>query len=71
MPDPERLRRALSKLRPIEREVLILSAAEGLDNQAIAYRLGIDADTVARILADSLVKLDRSLDRRWWRFGRP
>lgn len=66
-----RLGRAVSRLRPIEREVLFLSAREGLRNQAIAARLGISTEAAERHLADALYHLDRHLERQerpWWRF---
>lgn len=60
--DPDRLRKAMSELRAIEREVLFLSAADGLTNRSIGELLGISAATVERILADAVRKLDRALD---------
>lgn len=68
---PDRLQRAVSKLRPIEREVLILSAREGLSNAEIAERLGITSAAAERLLADAIYRLDRTLERQerpWWRF---
>ena len=68
----DRLERAAAKLRPIEREVLILSARDGLSNGEIAARLGITAAAAERILARALCRLDRALERQrrrpWWRF---
>ena len=67
----ERLERAASKLRPIEREVLILSAREGLSNGEIATRLGMTTQAAERLLARALCSLDRALQRQsrpWWRF---
>lgn len=69
--DPERLRKAADALRPLEREVLLLSAKEGLRNEAIAARLGITAAAAERILARALRKLGRALERQerpWWKF---
>ena len=66
----EALRRAVASLRLIEREVLFLSAAEGLGNDTIAVRLGIPPDAVERHLANALNRLDRLLERQerpWWR----
>ena len=63
--------RAPSRLRPIEREVLFLSAREGLGYDEIAARLGISGDEARGHLADALCRLDRDLERRerpWWRF---
>lgn len=67
----DRLQRAVSKLRPSEREVLILSAREGLSNAEIAERLGITSGAAERLLADAIYRLDRALERQeqpWWRF---
>lgn len=68
---PERLEDAAKSLRPIERQVLILSAREGLSNDEIALRLGIEPQAAERLLADALLRLDRALERQerpWWRF---
>ncbi len=68
---PERLAEAAKSLRPIERQVLILSAREGLSNDEIALRLGIEPYAAERLLADALLRLDRALERQerpWWRF---
>lgn len=68
---PERLEKAVARLRPIEREVLMLSARERLPNEEIAARLGITAEAAERLLAKALCKLDRAIerqDRPWWRF---
>ena len=70
-PTLERLEKAAAGLRPLEREVLILGAAEHLSNEQIAERLGITASAVERLLARALRKLDRALERQarpWWRF---
>lgn len=68
--DP-RLERAAACLSPLERRVLELSAVDGLDNAAIADRLGISRRRAERLLARAIVKFDRALDRDsrpWWRF---
>lgn len=65
-----RLDRAVAGLRPMEREVLLLSAREGLSNDKVAQRLGISSAEAERLLATALCRLDRALDRqerRWWR----
>ena len=68
-----RIERALSRLRPIEREVLSLSAGEGLGLAEIALRLGIPVESAQRHLSDALYGLDLMLERRprscwlWWR----
>lgn len=67
----DRLERAVSSLRPVEREVLLLSARDGLSKQEIAARLGITADAAERLLARALCRIDRTLERQrrpWWRF---
>lgn len=69
--DQVRLEKAAAKLRPIEREVLYLSAAEKLRNDAIAERLGITTKAAERHLPNALCTLDHELDRLerpWWRF---
>ena len=68
---PERLEKAAKNLRPLEREVLILSAREQLSNAEIAQRLGLSADAAERLLGRALRRLDRALERQersWWRF---
>jgi len=76
MPDPhdpidaERLAKAIRRLRPHERAVLLLSARERLSNDEIASRLGIKPEAAASRLAVALRKLDRALQREarpWWR----
>lgn len=52
----------MSELRAIEREVLFLSAADGLTNRSIGELLGVSAATVERLLADAVRKLDRALE---------
>jgi RNA polymerase sigma factor (sigma-70 family) len=67
----ERLEKSASCLRPIEREVLVLSARERLSNDEIAARLGITPQAAERLLAKALYRLDRALDphrRPWWKF---
>ena len=66
----ERLEKAASSLRPIEREVLVLSARERLSNDEIAARLGVTAQAVERLLARAICRLDRALQRQerpWWK----
>jgi RNA polymerase sigma factor (sigma-70 family) len=70
-PTRERLERAASSLSPVEREVLALSAREGLSNDDIATRLGITAEAADRLLARAICRFDQALerqDRLWWRF---
>ena len=70
-PDIDQLARAVSRLDPIEREVLLLSARDGLWVDQIAARLDLPGDIVERHLADALCNIDRFVDRQkrpWWRF---
>ena len=62
------MERALSKLKSIERDVLMLSAREGLGLGDIALRLGISVEAVQGHLADALCRLDRLLQprTRWY-----
>ena len=67
----DRLEKAALSLRPIEREVLVLSARERLCNDEIARRLDITTHQAEHLLARALCRLDRALerqDRTWWRF---
>ena len=71
LPALDRVERAASKLRPIERRVLILSVRDRLSNEAIAARLDIAPAVAERLLARAICELDRALDRQerpWWRF---
>ncbi|MBX3562635.1 MAG: sigma-70 family RNA polymerase sigma factor [Sphingomonas sp.] len=68
--DEQQLEKALARLRPAERELLLLRARDGLSNAEAGARLGISADTAERRLADALVNLGRALerlDRPWGR----
>ncbi len=70
-PEPATLAAALARLVPLERDVYVLAAVEGLGNEEIASRLGLPAAEVERSLADAICSLDRALadlDRPWWRF---
>lgn len=67
----DRLERVAANLPPVERDVLDLSAREGLSNRDIAVRLGITPETAERLLARALCRLDRAIERQewpWWRF---
>ena len=67
----ERLEKAASSLRPIEREVLVLSARERLSNDEIAARLGLSVQAAERLLAKAICRLDRTLERQQrpcWKF---
>ena len=67
----ERLEQAAARLRPVEREMLRLSARDRLSCRDIAARLGRTPEEVERLLADTLCRLDREIERRerpWWRF---
>lgn len=64
------LEKAASSLRPIEREVLVLSARDQLSNDEIADRLGVTPRAAERLLATALCRLDRAIERQerpWWR----
>lgn len=66
----DRLADALARLDPLERDVYLLGAVEGLSNAEIASRLGLPDAKVERLLADALCGIDRALDgsdRPWWR----
>jgi RNA polymerase sigma factor (sigma-70 family) len=63
--------RAAASLSPPERDVLVLSAGQGLRNHEIARRLGISKRRAERLLARALRKFDRSMHeppQPWWRF---
>lgn len=71
VPRAERLAAAIARLDPLEREVYVLGAVEGLSNDEIAVRLGLPVSEVEQLLAAALCDLDRELrasDRPWWRF---
>ena len=55
------LERAAGRLSPMERTILLLSAAAGLRNNEIAARLGLSVRRVERILGRALAKFDRAL----------
>lgn len=59
-----RMERALARLSPVERQVLMLNAREGLGLADIAIRLGLPVEAVQGHLADALCRLDRLLRRR-------
>lgn len=65
-----RIDRAAAKLTALERQVLVLSAREGLSTAQIGVRLDLTAEQVERLLVEALTKFDRSLERqdqRRWR----
>lgn len=65
----DRVRRAFARLRPIEREVLGMSAGESLRTDEIAARLGLPVETVRNHLVEAICALDRQLERLerpWW-----
>lgn len=64
--DAERLERAAAKLSPLERDILVLSAGQGLANDQIAAELGLSERDAERILASALRKFDRALRQRGW-----
>jgi len=69
--DARKVRQAASALRPDEREVLRLAAADGLSNEEIGARLGLSPEQVVELLARALCRFGRALERkerRRWRF---
>ena len=65
----ERVARAVARLSPLERQILVLSAGHRLRNDEIAARLGLSERRVERLLARALRKFDRALEpreQRWW-----
>lgn len=63
-------RRIASRLDPLERKVLVLSARDGLSNEEIASRLAISPAEAERLLASALCRLSSALERkrkRRWR----
>lgn len=66
----ERTRRAALSLRPIELEVLFLSAQDRLRNDEIATRLGVSERAVRRHLTRAIYRLAfaaEEKERPWWR----
>lgn len=57
----ERARAALDALPMDQRAVYLLSALDGLDQNAVAFRLGLTVGEVQTILAAALVAIDRQL----------
>jgi RNA polymerase sigma factor (sigma-70 family) len=67
----ERVERAAAALSPLEREVLVLSAGQGLRSAEIGARLGIGERRAERLLARALRKFSRAMEegpRPWWRW---
>ena len=65
-----RIARAAATLSPMEREILAMSAADGLGLPEIARHFGISERRAERLLARALRRFDRALDRAgrpWWR----
>jgi DNA-directed RNA polymerase specialized sigma24 family protein len=66
-----RFEKAVARLSPLERQILMLSARERLCREEIAARLGLSDEAVTARLAMALYRLDRHLERQarpWWRF---
>lgn len=66
-----RVRRAAKKLKPLERDLLIMSAGRGLPAGDIASLLGMNERRVVRLLAIAIYKFDCALEREgrfWWHF---
>ena len=67
----EQLEKAAAGLRPIELEVLVLSARERMSNGEIAARFGMTTQAAERLLARAISKLDQAIERQerpWWKF---
>ena len=60
----EQLEKAVSRLRSIEREVLVLGAREQLSNGQIAAHFGITVKAAEPLLASAICRLDRALERQ-------
>ena len=60
----EQIEQAAQCLRPMEREVLVLSARERLSSRAIGERLGMTPRKVEHVLARAIFKLTRAIDRQ-------
>lgn len=58
------LAKAISALKPLEREALLLSATFDLTNEEVAATLGIRERAAERLLAEALRKVDRFMERR-------
>jgi DNA-directed RNA polymerase specialized sigma24 family protein len=59
----ERMRKAIARLPPRMQAVYRRHLFEGLDYPAIAAELGIDVREVERMIAQSIVLIDRRLRR--------
>ena len=66
--DADRPARAARCLLTDEREALALHARGDLSSKEIASRLGLSEAALEPLVAGALLKLDRALDRPWWRF---
>ncbi len=65
----DRVSRAAEKLKPVERDILALSAGRGLPIAEIASLLGTSERRVELLLARALYKFDYALERQsrpWW-----
>jgi RNA polymerase sigma factor (sigma-70 family) len=51
------LKRALERLRPIEREILVLIKQEGMTHDEVAIALGLSKHTVKKYAVRSLAQL--------------
>ena len=67
----DRVRSAAERLKPLERDILIMSAGRGLLVGDIASLLGISERCVEPLLARAIYKFDCALERHgrsWWHF---
>jgi len=56
------IKEAGRRMLPLERQVLLMSSAEGLTYEEIGARLGYPAKPVEQILADAIIALERNLN---------
>jgi DNA-directed RNA polymerase specialized sigma24 family protein len=64
LPETAAMKRALSRLRFLDREVILLKARDGLTYQQIGALLGLSPAATERRFASALVKLRIALEPR-------
>jgi len=67
--DEERVRAAVERLQPEQREVFLLHALEGRAYVEVARRIGIPQSTVGTRLFRARLRLRRLLEQELWRAG--